>query len=77
MYYLVYLKMIEFMKKLKLSLAALALIVAIAGTATANANSKVAEPCSKVDPKLSYCLHQWPVACCEIDTQVYDEPFPL
>lgn len=65
------------MKKVKFSLTALALIVAIAGTATANANSKAAEPCSKVDPKLSYCLNQWPVECCEDEVQVWNEPFPL
>lgn len=65
------------MKKVKLSLTALALIVAVAATATANANSKDAEPCSKVDPKLTYCLDQWPVECCEDGNQVYNEPFPL
>jgi hypothetical protein len=65
------------MKKVKLSLAALALIVAIVGTTTVNANSKEAEPCSKVDPKLTFCLDQWPVACCEDGNQVYNEPFPL
>lgn len=65
------------MKKVKLSLTALALIVAIAGTATANANSKEVEPCSKKDPKLTYCLNQWPVACCEDGNTTYDEPFPF
>ena len=65
------------MKKVRLSLAALALIVAIAGTATANANSKEADPCSKVDPKHSICLNEWPIACCEDVDQVYNEPFPF
>lgn len=65
------------MKKVKLSIAALAFILAIAGTTTANATGKEAEPCSKVDPKLSFCLDQWPVECCEDGGKVYDEPFPL
>ena len=65
------------MKKIKFSLTALALIVAIAGTATANANSKEADPCSKVDPKRTYCTNDWPVECCEEDGVVWNEPFPL
>ena len=62
------------MKKVKFSIAALAFVLAIAGTATANAKKVQADPCSKVDPKLQFCIGGTDEPCCEDENGTHYYP---